>query len=315
MKVVKVRAYSSSANMGPGFDVLALAHNAFYDEVVISINESGSGVVKIVDVKGPYGNYVPLEENTGKRAAEIILEKYLENRKVDIKLKIIKGIPVGLGLGSSGATAAATVKAINEGLNLNLDDNRLIEIAGLAEEVSAGSPHYDNVAASLLGNLAIIYSFNPVKAVSYKVNASFIVAIPEIRMPEKKTMLLRKVIPEFIELRKAVRNVGRTLILFSGLIEGDISRICEGLCDEAVEPYREPLVPCYRDLKEKLASIGVRNIVLSGAGPSVIIPYVNSDMYEKIVEKISSVYKSYGIKALIKVVDPAPGAHVINYIT
>lgn len=315
MRNVHVRAYSSSANIGPGFDVLAIAHDAYYDEVWIRIIDGGTGKIKTVDIDGHYKKYVNNEENTAVEVIKLIFDKFFDKQpNIDIKLKIWKGIPVGLGLGSSGATAAATAKALEKILNLHVDYNKLIEIAGLAERIAAGTPHYDNVAASFLGNLVVIYSINPVKVINFRINTSFIVAIPNIEMPEKKTMILRKILPKSINLDKMVKNIGRSLILFSGLINNNIDLVFEGLYDEVIEPYREPYIPCYKYIKQFLANIGIYNVALSGAGPSIIIPYTNSKIYDLVKREILKIYKTQcDIDVTIKVVKPAPGAFVINY--
>ena len=311
MKIVRVRAYSSSANLGPGFDILALAHNAFYDEVWLRIKESGTGRIEIKTIEGPYSRNIPSEENTAKKAIELMIERYIENPKIDIEIGIWKGIPAGYGLGSSGASAAAAVKAFNEALNLNLDYNRLIEIAGIAEEVAAGSPHFDNVAASILGNLAVIYSFNPIKAFRLDVSARFIVVVPLIETINKKTMLMRKVIPSTVRLKDAVCNIASALALLTGLLKGDIRYIYEGFKDHLIEPHREPLIPCYGIVKRELAKVGIRNITLSGAGPSIIIPYISVETYRIVCSIVPKIYRrECNADVIIKLVTPAPGAYV-----
>ena len=79
-------------------------------------------------------------------------------KRAIVKLKLWKGIPIGKGLGSSGATAAATVIGLNEIFKPGMDYNELIEVA-------AGSPHPDNVAASILGGLVLIYQRKPLRAI------------------------------------------------------------------------------------------------------------------------------------------------------
>jgi len=89
----------------------------------------------------------------------------LSVRGVSIDIEVIKGVKPGTGLGSSGATSAAVAKALNEIFGKPLNSNELVEVADQGESVAAGSVYYDNVAASLLGGIAVIVQKSPVKTV------------------------------------------------------------------------------------------------------------------------------------------------------
>ena len=313
MKVVGVRAYCSSANIGPCFDVAAIAHDAYYDEVWLKVVEHGSGNIKVIQVDGQYYKDVPKNENTGKKAIEIMLEELEPKPKVDVKVRIWKGVPVGVGLGSSGATAAASVKAFKEALSIDVGVNWLIKVAGMAEAAAAGEPHYDNVAASLLGNLAIIYSFQPIKAVSYKINQRFILLVPVIKTPMQKTKLLREVLPKKVNLKDVTKNLAHTVGLIAGLLMENDELVRTSMRDELVEPHRTPLIPFYNTIKSALLKIGVKSFALSGAGPTIIMPYISEEIYKKVAEVIpKEVLEKHSIKIVVKVAKPAPGAHVIE---
>ena len=79
------------------------------------------------------------------------MQDRLEVHKIKNGVEIIikKGVPAGYGMGSSAASAAAAAVACNKLFNLNLDANTLVKFAGMGEKASAGSIHYDNVAASV----------------------------------------------------------------------------------------------------------------------------------------------------------------------
>ena len=67
-------------------------------------------------------------------------------------------------MGSSAASAAAAVVAFDKLYNLRLKGNTLVEFAGVGEKASAGSIHYDNVAASVLGGFVIVKT-NPLDVI------------------------------------------------------------------------------------------------------------------------------------------------------
>ncbi|MEM4912163.1 MAG: homoserine kinase, partial [Metallosphaera sp.] len=115
MECKKARAYSSSANLGSGFDILSMAHTAFFDTVEICVENKNSGDIVIES-----NSNIPLEPT--KNSATYPIVRIMEERgiKASLRVKVIKGIPEGLGLGSSGASAAAAVMAFNNLFKLNL---------------------------------------------------------------------------------------------------------------------------------------------------------------------------------------------------
>ena len=61
-KAVKVRAYASVANLGPGFDILAMAITSFYDEVEVVACKNNETEVYVKEISGPYNNIPPMKE-------------------------------------------------------------------------------------------------------------------------------------------------------------------------------------------------------------------------------------------------------------
>ncbi|RMF29813.1 MAG: homoserine kinase, partial [Candidatus Nitrosothermus koennekii] len=149
---MKAIAPSSTANLGPGFDVFGLALDAYYDQV--SIEQIKEGIVLESEDNIP----LDIDKNSAGLAALNLCKDY--DIKDGLRIKIKKGVPAGYGLGSSGASAAAVVKALDAMYELNLSNEELIKYAAIGEQASAGSIHYDNVAASLLGGFVIVRS-NP----------------------------------------------------------------------------------------------------------------------------------------------------------
>ena len=154
---VKVRAPSSTANLGPGFDVFGLALDAFHDEIIlgktnksITTNRPWHGV-RILTMDD-----VPTDpqQNTAGLVIKSMKQKFKIKSGIEIRIK--KGVPAGFGMGSSAASAAAAALACNKLFNLKLDDKTLVKCAGIGEKASAGTIHYDNVAASLLGGFVVI---------------------------------------------------------------------------------------------------------------------------------------------------------------
>jgi len=158
MQTIRIYAPATSANVGPGYDIFALALNEPYDEFEISLNDSGEISIKIEN----NSQNIPTEvkNNSAGLAALELFEK--KNIDTGVNIKIIKKMTSGGGLGTTGASAAATIYGLDKLLNLNLSTNEMIDVARKGEVASGGSPHADNVAAALLGGFVLVKSYNPI---------------------------------------------------------------------------------------------------------------------------------------------------------
>jgi len=267
-KAVRVEAYCSTANLGAGFDVFALALNKYADRV--QVRTTNTRTIRII-ARGPFGRELPSDpkENSAGPPARALLD--MSGLKMGVEITVEKNIPPGLGLGSSGATAAACTQAMNHLLKLNLSNDELVQTASLGEAAVSGSAHTDNVGASLLGGFVIAYG-KPLRVISVKPPSklSIVVVSPKTRAPKNKTGLARKLVPKKIATRNAVLNVGRASIIALGFTRGDINLIGSGMEDAIAEPHRESLVPGYRAVKNAAIAAQASGVAISGAGPSVI---------------------------------------------
>ena len=298
-------AYSSSANLGPGYDVLAVAHNAYYNSVTVARTEEDfADYVKLV-VKGLPAR--PYENTAGLALTELLKE-------LDIREKFIvtieNGIPTGLGLGSSGASASAAVQAIDKLLELNLSRNQLVKYAMLGEAASSGDPHADNVSASTFGGLVIVESVDPVNIRQIKISDrfSFMTIVPDIII-QSKTRTLRDLVPDQIELSQYVQGIRYTSALISGLITGDRELLREGMNDRIVEEARKPLYPFYEEMKEMILSHDAAGSCLSGAGPSVLAVVDEYTDTAGISRAAGEIISKYGHKCSVVYSSVAGGAN------
>lgn len=293
---VCAKAFSSSANLGPGYDVLALAHDAYYDVVCVRKSEK----TFVSRVTGAYE--VPREGNNAIAAAEATLESL--GADMGVEIWVHKGVPPGRGLGSSGATAAATVKAIELLLGKALDPNVAVRAAAEGERAATGSAHADNVAASYLGGLVMVM-YNPLQVVQLGFpKVKFIVATPWFDVPEGKTGQARRVLPNEVSLSDLVTMTSGALAVVEGLKRGDSSLLARGLeMDPVVTPARSKLIPCYNEVYKAAKDAGALAVTISGAGPSIII-LGDEGSAKAVIEK----WKSCGIEASYKEVEVAKGA-------
>lgn len=309
---IKVRAPSSIANIGPGFDVLALAIDLYYDEVEVSIDKYSNNIkLRVFGYK--------VSENINENTAGIVAKEFLKsfNIRLGLNIRISKGIKPGLGLGSSAATAAATTIALNKLFNTNLSIEEMVLLASKGEIASAGTPHFDNVSAALLGGFAVtcIDANGSVRVfrIAPPNNLRIIVAIPHVDIKPMKTSYARNIIPKHIELSKLVLNTSRIAGIIIGILKGDSDLLSSFVCDEVVEPARSRIYTYYPYIKAVLNKLGIKGVMICGAGPSIaVIPPKNTSI-NSIIEVIKSEFKFLGLNVDVYVAKPSDGCKVINY--
>jgi homoserine kinase len=301
----------SSANLGSGFDVVAVALDSYWDSVKVKVSE-GSGNIVLTEVNGPFSSHVPRgSNNIVVRALELALKAF-NIEGVDVEVKLWKGIPVSSGLGGSGASAVAAIAALIGALRTPLDRLMIAGIAGLAEASVAGEPHFDNVTASSLGGLVLLLSSKPpilAKRLGVK-DLSFVVSTPIVKPIEGKTGLMRKVIPRTLDLSVHIESSARLSALLYGLAFGDVEALSRGLEDVVVEPARSKYILCYDIVKSYAKRGGAIGSVISGAGPSMLSITTSKDKALEVASWVERAYRDCGVDAVVKVADVAPGVEV-----
>lgn len=263
------QAPSSTANLGPGFDVFGMALDACFDTVSV-VQEGRSITISSNDD-------IPLEYTKNTAGMVIDMMRADFEIKSGVHITIHKGVPAGYGMGSSAASAAAAAVAYSDLHNLNLSLDELTRYAGYGEQASAGSIHYDNVAAAVCGGFVIVRT-KPLHITRLQPpeNLMLCVAVPDVLTPEKKTQVSRGVIPDMIPLSDVTTNISLSSSLVAGICTGNISLIGDSLRDVIVEPARKHMIPGLDDIRNLAVSAGAVGVTISGAGPSVIA-FANGD--------------------------------------
>ena len=298
---VTVKAPSSTANLGPGFDVFGLAVDAFFDEVTLSKIDKGIEIISEQDIP------TKVDDNTAGLVVKNMKKKF--KIKDGIEIKIQKGIPPGFGMGSSAGSAAAAAVAFNKLFNLKLDDNTLVEFAGSGEKASAGSIHYDNVAASVLGGFVIVKT-EPLDIIkiSPPTDLRMCLAVPKLVVPKKKTKVSRSVIPKKIELKKSILNLSNASTIVAGFLKKDSDLIGNSIKDVIVEPARQHMIPGFQNVKNNALKAGALGVTISGAGPSVIAFSKKSADLNKICMQMKKGFTSAKIDCQTIICKPSKGA-------
>ena len=301
MKSISVKAPSSTANLGPGFDVFGLAMDAFYDEVTLTKTKNGITIVTEDNIP------TNPENNTAGLVVKNMIKKFKIKSGIEIKIK--KGVPAGFGMGSSAASAAATAVAFDKLFGLKLDGNSLIEFAGFGEKASAGTVHYDNVAASVLGGFIIVKT-DPLDVIRIEppANLRMCVAVPKLDVPKKKTKVSRGVIPKNVKLTDSVLNISNASAIVAGFMKKDPELIGNSIKDVIVEPARQHMIPGFSKVKENALKAGALGVTISGAGPSIIAFSQKSANLKKISLAMSKGFASANVKCQTIICKPSKGA-------
>ncbi len=306
---VTVLAPATSANLGSGFDVFGVALDCLHDLVRVSISPSKGVRLR---VSGLGSSSIPLDpvRNTAGIVARELLS--LAGTGSGLEVSIRKGVEPGWGLGSSAASAAATAVALNELLELGLSPLELVAAAAKGEVASAGAPHADNVAPSILGNFTIVRSYDPLDVVRLTCprKVEFVVFMPDIK--KKDTATMRAVLPAKLDLSQLVYNVGRAATFAAGVALGDIDLMGKGMSDAVVEGARARLYPGLLQAKEEIISSGAKGVALSGAGPSLIALVATRKQELDVSRTGVDAFERQGILCRALSTRPALGAQVVK---
>ena len=301
---VKVRAPSSTANLGPGFDVFGLALDAFHDEITLTKKPwQGIRILTEDDIpKDP-------QQNTAGLVVKAMKQKFKIKSGIEIRIK--KGVPAGFGMGSSAASAAAAALACNKLFNLKLDSNTLIKCAGIGEKASAGTIHYDNVAASLLGGFVVVKT-KPFEVIRLEPPKDLVLclAIPKLKVLKKKTKISRAVIPKTVKLADLTENLSNAANIVSGFLLKDSDLIGRSIQDVIVEPARKHLIPGFSKVKNNALDAGALGVTISGAGPSVIAFCKKSQNVKKIAKSMEKGFSSAKIGCDTIICKPSTGPKI-----
>jgi homoserine kinase len=263
---VQVSVPATSANLGPGFDAVAIALDLrdtyvaqILDEETFDVDVTGEGA-----------------EDVKKDSKHLVIKammrgfEFMGGKPRGIALRALNQIPHGRGLGSS---AAAIVGGLNLARGLVLSGSNLMNDDDLIALATDLEGHPDNVAAATLGGATVAWMENRAGvptgcgskfAVDQSIRA--LLFLPKTQLATGKA---RKMLPEVISHSEATINSGRAALLVHALsTRPDL--LFAATEDHIHQSYRSEAMPRSMDLVKKLRGAGVAAMI-SGAGPSVLV--------------------------------------------
>ena len=260
---LKIFAPATIANVSCGFDVLGLALDNVGDEMIVrKVSKKGVTITKII------GQNLPLETHNnvaGVAALALLAETESE---FGFEIEIDKRIKPGSGIGSSAASSAGAVWAINKLLGNPFNSTDLVRFAMEGERLATGVAHADNVAPALFGGFTLVRSYNPLDIISIHTPSELYATVihPQI---EVKTSDAREILKTNIPLKDAIKQWGNVGGLISGLYTEDYELIGRSLEDYIIEPIRSILIPAFDAVKQQSLNAGALGCGISGSGPSI----------------------------------------------
>ncbi len=282
---------ASVANLGPGFDTLAVAVQLYLRVRVVEVRRDGQGQFVVRHSEPP----VP-SENGVERAYRMLASRAADGLP-SVVVDIESEIPVGAGLGSSAAATIAGLRLF-EYCVAPLTRQELLDASTALEG------HPDNAAAAIDGGLtaALQHEDGRISAVSlpWPEEIRLLVATPD---RELRTEAARRVVPTSYSRSDAVFNLQRVARLMHAVATGDADSLGEALKDRWHQPARATLIP---ELGPALLlqDPDLLGVCLSGAGPSIVAFAKRG--FERIAGQLERVYCECGSVVTIRNVCAEP---------
>lgn len=263
---MQVQVPASAANLGPGFDALALALELRDIYVAQILDDEGFDV----DVTGEGADEVKKDGKHLVIKAMMAGFEFMGGKPRGIALRALNSIPHGRGLGSS---AAAIVGGLSLARGLVLSGNNLMSDEDLIALATDMEGHPDNIAAAALGGATISWMEDRASVATgcasrFSVDPSVraLVFLPHTQLSTGKA---RRMLPESVPHKDAAINAGRAALLVHALsVHPEL--LFAATEDHLHQEYRREAMPRSVDLVRKLRGAGVAAMI-SGAGPSVLV--------------------------------------------
>ena len=278
MDQIEVFCPGSVANISCGFDVLGFCLEPVGD--LMKVTKTDKPGITIGSIKGQDLPKDPLK-NVASVAAMALLEAHPSS--FGFQIDIDKRIKPGSGIGSSAASAAGAVFAINELLGKPYSRNELVQYAMAGEALASGATHADNLAPVLLGGFTLVRSNQSLDIIKLPSPPELVATVIHPKI-ELKTIHSRAILKNTVPLDKAIQQWGNLGAFVSALYTNDYDLLSRSMKDKVIEPYRAMLIPRFHEVKVAALHAGALGSGISGSGPSIYALSKGMDIAKQVGE-------------------------------
>lgn len=288
-KAIKVFAPATVANLACGFDVMGLAIDAPGDVVELIPNNCGDLIIRRIT-----GDKKKLSKHPLENAVTVSIAAYLMELGIRQGFDVIlhKNLPMGSGMGSSSASSAAGVFAVNEILGRPLSKRELIRFAMEGERFACGAAHPDNVAPCILGGIVLCHPAGEYISLPVPEALHVVVLHPDVQVLTKDA---RAVLPSQIPLQIASHQWANTSALTTAFFRNDYDLMKLSMQDYVAEPKRKQLIPYFTDIKNAAMEHAVA-CSISGSGPAIFAIAKGASAAKKTAAAMSAISRHYQMK-------------------
>ena len=256
---LRLRLPATSANLGPGFDAVAVALDFF-----LEVEAEAAPEFSVTATGRNADRCARLEDNLILETYKQLLRKH-DRPLAPLAIRMVNGIPLGMGCGSSAAARLAAIALANHFGQLGWDTDRILEEAYKLEG------HPDNVAACWLGGfVTAVCEGTKVRVARADPPEEWraIVALPQDPLATSEA---RAVLPASYSLEDVVANLQSVGVLGQAFAQGRGDLLRLAMRDRIHQPYRAPICPLLPILLPLVGEYGILGVALSGAGPAVLV--------------------------------------------
>ena len=302
--MIRVRVPATTANMGPGYDVLGMALSQYstfqcQEDDKISLFIEGLESQKLLGQDH--------EDNLVVRSMNHLFE-YVNKYPKGYKLEIINDIPLARGMGSSASAIVGGLLVANHLVDAKLGQDQILMLATQIEG------HPDNVAPALMGNIVLSAMVDDNQVIYHSIHPfedmTCVLFIPDY---EVSTNMSRSVLPKSISMADAVHTSGHLSLMLAGFMTGNKDLIGKTMAAKLHEQYRKGLIKSCEDFKAAALDAGAFAFSLSGSG-STIIAYCDHDSAPSVKDAFETISQRYEISGASKIIAPCSKGAVCEVV-
>jgi homoserine kinase len=294
MKIKRVAAYApaSIGNVSVGFDCLGLALEQPGD--IVSIEPGKESGIELIEIQGDAGK-LPVEAD--KNVVGVVVRAMLDalGRNDALAIRLVKGLPLQSGMGSSASSSVAAAVACNAFLGNPFTKAELIPFAMEGEKLACGAAHVDNVAPALLGGITLIRSNDPLDIIKVEYPKKLYCAVvhPDVAVATRDA---RAVVPQSLDRNIAVKQSAHLAAFTIALQTHDWDLISRSMVDFIAEPKRKDLLSHFDEVKSIAIQSGALACGISGSGPTIFALCKGKASAEKVAAEMEKIYVNHHIE-------------------